>query len=102
VDRLPDPGPFLADVRLLAGDDHLAAQQLVREAFEERGVYDATFGYNLAALNGLDDRHDYAVVRVRLRNHQAADQVNDDLRERAGRYLESGTTSGAGGDAEDL
>jgi len=54
-----------------------------------------------AALNGLDDRHDYAVVRVRLRNHQAADPVNDDLRERAGRYLETGTTSGDGGDAEE-
>jgi hypothetical protein len=41
-------------------------------------------------------------VRVRLRNHQAADPVNDDLRERAGRYLETGTTPGDGGDAEEL
>jgi hypothetical protein len=153
---VPEPGAFLADadVRVLTGEGHLAVHDLVREAFEARGVYDATFGYNLAALNrdrrhpdaglrygvspagratdgastdgastgderralrveftpttpfcpqagplatgafaalnGLDERHDYEVVRVRLATHDTADAINDELRARARRYLESG------------
>ena len=45
--RLPDPGAF---------------HELTAELFEERGVYDVTFGYNLARLN-LDRRHPDAGLR---------------------------------------
>ncbi|MFC3476742.1 hypothetical protein [Halobacterium litoreum] len=55
-DLLPTPGPRLADHDVLAGDDHVAFHRLTRELFEERGVYDVTFGYNLADLN-RDTRH---------------------------------------------
>ncbi|WP_276302102.1 hypothetical protein [Halorussus lipolyticus] len=55
-DHLPDPGPFLAEADVLTGDDHADFHQRTRDIFEERGVYDATFGYNLARLN-LDSRH---------------------------------------------
>ncbi|ELY38412.1 hypothetical protein [Natronorubrum tibetense] len=41
---------------VLTGDDRTAFHRLTRALFEERGVYDATFGYNLAPLN-LDRRH---------------------------------------------
>ncbi len=55
-DHVPTPGPFLEGHAVLAGDDHAAFHRLTRALFEERGVYDATFGYNLARLN-LDRRH---------------------------------------------
>jgi len=61
-DHLPDPGPFLADHDGLAGERHAAFHRLTRELFEERTVYDMTFGYNLARLN-LDDRHGDAGYR---------------------------------------
>ena len=65
-DHLPDPGPFLDETDVLTGDDHAEFHRRTRDIFEERGVYDATFGYNLARLN-LDSRHPdagwrYAVV----------------------------------------
>ncbi|WP_132056816.1 hypothetical protein [Halorussus amylolyticus] len=60
--HLPDPGPFLDGADVLTGDDHVAFHRLTRDIFEERGVYDATFGYNLARLN-LDSRHPNAGFR---------------------------------------
>jgi hypothetical protein len=71
--HLPDPGPFLtgsagdddreADgVVLLTGDAHVAVHEMTHEVFEERSVYDATFGYNLAKLN-RDTRHPDAGFR---------------------------------------
>jgi len=62
ADVLPDPGPFLEGHDVLAGDAHVDFHQRTRELFEERGVYDATFGYNLARLN-LDRRHPEAGYR---------------------------------------
>jgi hypothetical protein len=59
---LPDPGAFLAHGEVLTGDDHAAVHRLARALFEERGVYDVTFGYNLARLN-LDHRHPDAGFR---------------------------------------
>lgn len=61
-DHLPDPGPFLDGTDVLTGEEHAAFHRLTREIFEERGVYDATFGYNLARLN-LDTRHPDAGFR---------------------------------------
>jgi len=60
--HLPEPGPFLADHDVLAGDDHAAFHRLTRALFEARGVYDVTFDYNLARLN-LDSRHPDAGYR---------------------------------------
>ena len=61
-DSLPEPGPFLADHTVLTGSDHLAFHRLARSLFEARGVYDMTFGYNLARLN-VDRRHPDAGFR---------------------------------------
>ncbi len=63
--NLPDPGDFLAAGDVLTGDDHAAFHRLTRALFEERGVYDVTFGYNLARLN-LDHRHQDAGFRYAL------------------------------------
>lgn len=60
--RLPEPGPFLSDHPVLEGRDHAAFHRLTARLFEERGVYDVTFGYNLARLN-LDARHPDAGLR---------------------------------------
>jgi hypothetical protein len=61
-DHLPEPGSFLADGRVLSGMDHVACHRLSRRLFAARGVYDVTFGYNLARLN-LDHRHPDAGFR---------------------------------------
>jgi hypothetical protein len=61
-DHLPVPGPFLEGHEVLSGRDHAAFHRLTRERFEERTVYDVTFGYNLARLN-LDTRHPTAGYR---------------------------------------
>jgi len=61
-ENLPEVGPFLAGHDVLAGRDHAAFHRLARERFEDRGVYDMTFGYNLARLN-LDPRHPDAGFR---------------------------------------
>ena len=58
----PPPGPFLAGHDVLEGVAHAAFHRLSRDLFEERGVYDATFGYNLTKLN-LDRRHPDAGFR---------------------------------------
>ncbi|ELY60704.1 hypothetical protein [Natronococcus jeotgali] len=63
--NVPEPGPFLEDYRVLEDEDHVAVHECARELFEERGVYDATFGYNLAKLN-LDRRHPDAGFRYAL------------------------------------
>jgi hypothetical protein len=60
--RLPDPGPFLREHDVLTGRDHAAFHRLSRWLFEDRGVYDVTFGYTLARLD-LDDRHPDAGIR---------------------------------------
>jgi hypothetical protein len=60
--NLPTPGPFLADHDVMTGRDHVAFHRLTRDLFENRGVYDMTFGYNLAKLN-LDQRHPDAGFR---------------------------------------
>jgi hypothetical protein len=60
--HVPEPGPFLAGHDLLAGDAHVAFHGTTKDLFEERGVYDMTFNYNLARLN-LDTRHEGAGYR---------------------------------------
>ncbi|WP_248897058.1 hypothetical protein [Haloplanus halobius] len=60
--HLPAPGPFLGDHDVLTGRAHAAFHRLTRDRFEERTVYDVTFGYNLARLN-LDTRHPDAGYR---------------------------------------
>ncbi|MFC7020557.1 MULTISPECIES: hypothetical protein [Haloarcula] len=60
--HLPAPGSFLEGHDVLTGRTHAAFHRLTRTLFEERGVYDATFGYNLARLN-LDRRHPDAGFR---------------------------------------
>lgn len=59
---LPEPGPFLETGTTLTGTEHAAVHETARELFEERGVYDMTFGYNLAELN-RDTRHPDAGFR---------------------------------------
>lgn len=61
-EHIPEPGPMLADHDLLTGDSHVRVHKLARDVFETRGVYDSTFGYNLAKLN-LDRRHPEAGFR---------------------------------------
>lgn len=61
-EHLPEPGPYLAEHDVLVGREHALVHRLVRMLFEERGVYDMTFGYNLARLN-LDQRHPEAGYR---------------------------------------
>ena len=81
-DHLPGNGPFLAGHDLLAGRDHAAFHRLSRDAFEERGVYDMTFGYNLARLN-LDTRHPGAGFRyaVEQRSTSPPSQTREDARQ---------------------
>ncbi|WP_435320465.1 hypothetical protein [Haloarchaeobius sp. TZWSO28] len=139
LEHLPDPGPFLAGHEVLTGDAHVRVHSVARECFEERGVYDVTFGYNLArlnrdsrhpdagfryaeasneegvlrveftpttefcpqgqtlvtavfrALNGLSDRHDYDLVRVRIApSHQASATANDVLSRLETEFRETG------------
>jgi hypothetical protein len=68
--HLPEPGPSLEEHDVLTGDAHVAFHQLTKELFEERGVYDMTFNYNLARLN-LDTRHENAGYRY-------AEEAGDD------------------------
>jgi len=68
-DSLPEPGPFLADHDVLTGSDHLAFHRLAHSLFETRGVYDMTFGYNLARLN-VDRRHPDAGFRYARENDE--------------------------------
>lgn len=61
-EHLPEPGPFLEGHDVLTGEAHVAFRATTRDVFEARGVYDATFGYNLARLD-LDTRHPDAGFR---------------------------------------
>ncbi|WP_240148904.1 hypothetical protein [Halorubellus sp. JP-L1] len=73
-ESIPEPGPFLEDHDVLTGRDHVAFHRLARELFEDRGVYDMTFGYNLARLN-VDRRHPDAGFRyARERNGERDDE----------------------------
>ncbi|MFC6954462.1 hypothetical protein [Halorubellus litoreus] len=74
--HLPDPGSFLGDVDVLVGDEHLAVHRLAAELFEERGVYDVTFGYNLARLN-RDRRHPDAGFRYGTEVRRADGTADD-------------------------
>jgi len=149
-EHLPEPGAFLTGHDVLTGRDHLAVHRLTRELFEERAVYDMTFGYNLARLNldgrheaagyryavergddaldgpervlraeftpttafcpqthtltlgsfrawnGLADRHEYDLVRVRAADiHHRADAINERLRAVEAAYLETGDVEAA-------
>jgi hypothetical protein len=138
-EHLPDPGQFLEGQDVLTGEDHVAFHERTREVFEERTVYDMTFGYNLARLNldtrhpdagyryaeqaddesvlraeftpttpfcpqtktltigsfrawnGLSDRHEYDLVRVRADEmHHQSDRINDQLATFEQEYLERG------------
>ena len=75
ADHLPRAGEFLDSHDVLAGADHIAFHRLTRECFEERGVYDMTFDYNLARLN-LDTRHGDAGFRYAVERGDAADAVD--------------------------
>ncbi|MFC7075995.1 hypothetical protein [Haloarcula halophila] len=61
-EHVPEPGQFLDGCAVLTGADHAAFHRLTMALFAERGVYDMTFGYNLARLN-LDHRHPEAGFR---------------------------------------
>lgn len=138
-EHVPDVGPFLEDHDVLTGERHTSFHELTRESFEERGVYDMTFGYNLARLNldhrhpgagyryaadvddrsilraeftpttpfcpqsrtltvgsfrawnGLTDRHDYDLVRVRVHPmHHESTEINDELARIEDGFLETG------------
>lgn len=60
--HIPEPGPAIAEHDVLTGDEHVRVHEIARDVFETRGVYDSTFGYNLAKLN-LDHRHPNAGFR---------------------------------------
>lgn len=138
-EHLPEAGPLLADHDVLTGEDHVVVHRMATELFEERGVYDVTFGYNLAQLNldtrhpdagyryaekrddpsvlcavftpttafcpqsetltkasfrawnGLSEKHEYDLVKVRVDPmHQQSQTVNNLLENWETRYLESG------------
>ena len=156
--HLPEPGEALEAHDVLAGPRHAAFHRLTRALFEERAVYDMTFGYNLARLNldprhsdagyryaeerepaaetggdadrvlraeftpttpfcpqsdtltrgsfrawnGLGDRHEYDLVRVRVsRSHHRAAEINGALRPMEAEFLESGTIADAGATGPD-
>jgi hypothetical protein len=148
--HIPEPGGFLEDHEILTGAEHVAFHTTTRDIFEERGVYDMTFGYNLARLNldsrhpdagyryavdaddssilraeftpttqfcpqsdtltkgsfrawnGLEDRHKYDLVRVRVDDmHQRSGHLNRSLETLEDRYLETGSVSDLGPDTPD-
>lgn len=65
-EHLPEPGPALTDYTVLSEEDHVKIHKIARDIFERRGVYDSTFGYNLAKLN-LDHRHPDAGFRYAIK-----------------------------------
>ncbi|QLH80865.1 hypothetical protein [Halosimplex pelagicum] len=70
----PAPGDFLDGHDVLDGREHLAVHRLARELFEERAVYDMTFGYNLARLNN-DRRHTDAGYRYAVERPEAVEDL---------------------------
>lgn len=140
--HVPVPGQFLSGHDVLAGQAHVDFHRTTKEIFEERGVYDMTFGYNLARLNlddrhpkagyryaeengdpsvlraeftpttpfcpqsdtltkgsfrawnGLRDRHEYDLVRVRVHEmHHRCNEINDTLAELEAEFRETGTVT---------
>jgi hypothetical protein len=77
LEHLPAVGPFLKEHDILTGRDHAAFHRLTRDLFEERTVYDMTFGYNLARLN-LDTRHEGAGYRYARERPDAEAAVSRD------------------------
>lgn len=61
-DIIPEAGPFLEGHGVLVGERHVSFHETTRKIFESRGVYDVTFGYNLADLN-YDTRYPNAGYR---------------------------------------
>lgn len=61
-ETVPDPGEFLLGHDVLENRRHATFHRLTADRFEDRGVYDVTFGYNLAKLN-RDTRHPDAGYR---------------------------------------
>lgn len=147
----PMPGDFLEGENVLAGRDHALTHRLARQLFERRGVYDVTFGYNLARLNldprhseagfryareasdpavlraeftpttefcpqsqaltraafrawnGLDERHEYDLVRVRVAEmHHRAAAINGSLHQLEERYRENGDLGAVGSEESEL
>ena len=99
-EHLPEPGPFLTDHDVLTGDDHLAFHRVTRECFEERGVYDMTFGYNLARLN-RDRRHPDAGYRYAEEvdvGGDGLDERGDEARERGDGAHDQGEKAHGQGD----
>lgn len=139
TERLPDPGEFLDGYEVLTGREHATFHRLTQSLFDERGVYDVTFGYNLARLNqdhrhpdagfryarevedanvlraeftpttafcpqsdtlmtgafrawnGLDDRHEYDLVRVRVASmHHQHESINEKLRDFETQFRDTG------------
>jgi hypothetical protein len=139
-ENIPSPGKHLESHDVLTGRDHVSFHELTQDLFDERGVYDMTFGYNLARLNldvrhsdagyryaestdesgvliaeftpttefcpqsdtlakgsfrawnGLSERHEYDLVRVRVdKMHHKSSIINEQLRDHETRYEESGT-----------
>ena len=76
-EHLPEPGPFLEGHDVLTGEAHVAFRATTREVFEARGVYDATFGYNLARLD-LDTRHPDAGFRYASERRGHSDRSGRD------------------------
>ncbi|WP_459193553.1 hypothetical protein [Halosimplex sp. J119] len=77
-ENVPVPGEFLDGHRALADREHLAVHRLARELFEERAVYDMTFGYNLARLN-CDTRHPDAGYRYAVEDADRLAAEDEDL-----------------------
>jgi len=75
--NVPPPGPFLDGHEVLTDRRHLAVHRLARALFEERGVYDMTFGYNLARLN-VDPRHRDAGYRYAVERLDTVEQSDAD------------------------
>jgi hypothetical protein len=92
--NLPQSGPFLDGHDVLDGNRHLAVHRLARALFEDRGVYDMTFGYNLARLNN-DPRHPGAGYRYAVEDQDAEDAV-------AGDEALSGGAASAADDSDDV
>ncbi|WEL21550.1 hypothetical protein [Halorhabdus sp. BNX81] len=142
-ENVPEPDAFLDGHDVLAGEDHVDFHATTWDLFEERGVYDMTFGYNLAKLNldtrhpmagfryaedadedgvlraeftpttefcpagnslaigafrawnGLSERHDYDLVRVRVAEmHNESESLNDDLQRLEDIFEETGEVPG--------
>jgi len=85
-DHNPTPGRFLRGHDVLAGEDHVEFHRVTKETFEDRSVYDMTFGYNLARLN-LDTRHPKAGYRYAVERDSPDVDVPDGVEPIDGRSV---------------